>query len=425
MSLYKPNPWAENHKYAAAPAQSTKVVPPLGRQLEGHTIEELVPPTEWNFREWQYRRAIQDAHSMRQLNWFQSETASYIIPSPRRVTVGGYCPFTLDTGGTVRDIHTVMLQETVAPTVAPTEAISWGPQVAITPISLGGLIWRTVSTSLPIAVFNDFDADNQGNRVVIMGNNDGVYLSTIIGTWVQWPPGFATSPLIYTRAAYGHSGWVFYDSTGLAYFAANTSSQIAGAASDPGFGTAITQVTHSKHDPGLLWPDDLGNRVYMAVSSTKYSTTTNGSDWSSSAPHVAPTSPLDLGYSAYGTRWIMPLTDTTSGPMSLWISKDNGLSWEIRSGVVPTTADAITAKIASDGSGNWILAVTNEDADPTLEHFASWDNGDSWHKIYVSPEHYRFNFYLWYGGGRFHLATSDDPDPDADVRFYHSLRGGE
>jgi hypothetical protein len=318
-----------------------------------------------------------------------------------------------------------MLQESPVPTGGPVEAISWGPPGATSPISLGGLRWRSISNTLPTTAVNDLEADNQGNRVVIMGGNDGVYLSGTIGTWAQWPPGFAVSPLVYSKVAYGHSGWVFFTSTGLAYYAANTSSQIIGAASDPGFGTAITQVAHSKHPTGLLWPDDAGNLIYMAVSSTKVSTTINGSNWISSWLHGAPSAPMDLGYSAYGTRWIMPLTRVTPGTMSLSVSDDNGTSWITFPDVVPTQHECITARIASDGFGNWVIAVTNEDADPTLEHFASFDNGESWHRIYVNPEHYRFNFDLWYGGGRFHLATSDDADPDADLRFYHTLRGDE
>jgi hypothetical protein len=421
----RPWPHALNYKYALYPGQATKEPPSQEEQDEGYTIDELVPPTTWNFHRWQNQRAIIEAQSAQVLNFFQSNTDAFGPASPYIVGPAGHTM-----NGSRPDIHTVMLNN---------DPVSSNPREAR---SDGGLIWEIlVAVGLPVASVKDFDTNNSNYRAVAMGNNDGVYYSINLGSWSVWGGTFPSPARIYIRLVNRWSEanptgqlWVFSDINGLLYYALSPTSSITLADSDPGFTVASTVrgLIHTRHGSGLLWPDDAGNEYTLAFTDTQLSRSMNGRDWSSATAHLldtygAPyTTPLAMDYSAFGTKWIAVIGRSTAGYTTIAYSSDNGVSWTRQDDAIKTSIDVSTARITCDRFGNWLVSV-QDTAISTIEYFGSFDNGVTWYKLFATTAPYYGFHRQWYGGGRFHLATSErnTVSPyNVNRSFFHSLRGG-
>jgi len=88
---------------------------------------------------------------------------------------------------------------------------------------------------------------------------------------------------------------------------------------------------------------------------------------------------------------------------TIGISDDGGATWAaavtVHAGFSP-----VPAHIACDGFGDW-MAVFRDAANAFL--YASWDDGETWHQVYLPTGPISPATALFYGGGRFHLVDDD------------------
>ncbi len=425
----RPWPWATDDVYGGTPTQATKVPPSISNQEEGYDVSLRVPPTIWNFMRWQYWQSIIDAHSMQALNWLPSEGP---VPVQSIVKVAGY-----DAGD---DVHTLFLNN------RPIGGVS--KEI----ISYGGLVWTLASTGgLPAGDINDFVANQDRYRVALINAADSVYFSVNVGAWANWTGGYATPGNTYDRVENrwdpSGSGYAFSDTSALMYYSLVPVNPITGAAADPGFSTPpVVDIHHSHHYAGLLWPDDAGNSIWMVMTTDELSTSLNGTNWTSAAIHGmdlygAPhTAPCAFGYSAYGTKWIAIIGRNTAGKGTIAYSENNGGSWIRVDDAIPSNIRIDTATIDCDLFGNWVVSIADLTAEET-QYYGSFDNGETWYRLWPESVYFPAPYiggsggfmplygplhYVWYGGGRFHIASSENNDPSpSNISVFHSLRAAE
>lgn len=380
--------WATNANHAAGAdpwsGQPNKVEPAAGKIATGRIPEEPPPAEEYNWLTWAAALLLTSCGSLRTVNWLETDVTG-LAAATGRVDVGSYDP--------ARDTHWVLADDNPA-LIEQYEA-------------LGGLIWAPVVPAL-FAGWQALDCDTSdtGDRVAVFaGGNDRVYADTVAApAWALWAGGFPAATQ-YNRVHHDQAGrWTFADSNSVLYTSTAPAVVIAAMTTPPGFAAAAPiTIRHSHHPAALIHPSDPGNPVWMVLTPTEISTSANGVDWTAAAAHgiAAPaTNRNSLAYSAYGAKWIV---GTLVAGTPLVVSTDNGTSWAAGPTLGSTGVPA-NIEITCDNFGHWVIVTTN--ATPLTEVWASVDNGITWSQIHQPTALQQFHA-LWFGGGRFNLATSD------------------
>jgi hypothetical protein len=338
------------------------------------------------------------------LNWFATDTST----AP-----------TADTGGPLDGVHDPVTGNEVI--VDFTGAGLFEDNVAP-----GGMVWAHGPGGAMGGNIPRLAVDHLGNVVCVPqeSSSHNVFFSpTPLGTWVDWTAGLPAGS--WVRVAHDWLGrWVIGSATGDILQSTGPGVAFAVVTVDPSFPNAIYCLRHSHHPAELLSPDDPGNQSWVALSPTRASRSADGMTWTAAALHDLSGYPRDIAYSALGTKWIAPLVapaDPGGAFIGLGVSDDNGETWaEVTPFATALGASSITdARIACDGHGGWVVALTDGTG---VELWASHDNGVTWTQAYLPSAPHPDQLALWYGGGRFHLMTTDESGAWAG---FASLRADE
>lgn len=310
----------------------------------------------------------------------------------------------------------------------------------------GGLIWAGGVS--PAGITYDLTPgggcrsahDNTGNRTIVnrlAPANHAIAHSPAWGAWDMTWGATAIPAMTPSAIAHDHSGlWVIADGTvggpGELKVSPGPGVALINPTVTPGFGggSGPSVIGHTHHPAGHVYPDDPGNMCFVALNFLERSYSLDGQTWIAANPHGWAATPIDLAYSAHGTRWIATLTDGANAFIAT--SDDNfvsaGKSLALGVAGCPITSGIVNPayfKIASDGFGDWVVGIMDP-AGGDFELHVSWDNGDTWTRAYLPTAPVvtaNSAMDIWYGGGRFVLWLDDPVAPGRQV--FISLRGGE
>jgi hypothetical protein len=399
--------WADNAVWAGGPSfgSATKAPPTTAERNEGYYPTQRPAPQILNYLMNELSQRARGAASMRLLNWIEIDATAIA-----------------DTGGPMDGVHDPITGSDV--TVDFTGAAAFEDNVAP-----GGMIWAAGAGGAGMSGANARIAcDHLGNIAFVNdilcppGLLAVAYSPTPLGGWVAWPGGGAPAGQ-WSIIEHDHLGrWVIGDYTALAVHLLTSTAPanaFGACAAAPGFiaGQGPSCLKHSHHPAGSVWPADPGNQAWIALSLTEQSRSANGTNWTAAAVHAMGSLPVDLAYSRFGTTWITILLNGQIGT-----STDNGATWTVTNPLAASALGALTgARIACDGYGDWVIAMT-DGAGGAVEVWASWDNGASWSMVFLTSAPHPNDIALWYGGGRFHLMSTDAA---AAWAGYASLRADE
>ena len=408
--------WAMNANYAAGggAGNPTKAPPAAGQIADGYQPDAAVSPQIWNYARWAMMLMLAGCRSERVLNW-QAGSVAGIGGLIGGLGHGIYDP--------IADVHIWHGHTGVA---ANEEATSDGL------IWTGGAPWVVAGNALYCYAAHD----GNGTRAQVTGNlvppgANQIGFSTGFAAWAAWTAGEPNGQ--FTLIEHDHVGlWVMTDIGGVGgasgdlLVSTGPANAWGAPTSAPGFAAGPTVLAHSHHPAALIYPNDPGNPMWIAMTPAQKSMSADGQTWSAAAAHGIGGTPLGLAYSAHGTRWIATVACGGKG----WItySDDNGSTWNpsavLGNAACPITSSIVNPtemQIACDGYGDWMIAIADS-AGGSLELHASWDNGKTWARVPLPSTPYNAFADLWYGGGRFMLMTTDGA---GNFAAYTSLRADE
>lgn len=394
--------WSSNVNWVGGPDAGTPTKTPAtdAQEADGYYRDLRVAPRTWNFDRWARDQRIAGIVSKRVLNPRVANTAA--LAAFADVSLDG-----CDGGAGAPGAHTL-----IAATMAPLseEALALN----------GGQDWAAGAPPAGANQFPRIASDHLANRglVVQAGAGLDVFQSAAFGAWAPW----AGAPFVGCRAIH-HDGvglWAVGDGGGLLYVSTALGVALGAPTTPPApaFAEPIAVLRHSRHPAALVWPGDTGNPIWLAMGATKIARSVDGQVWSATAAHGLGATPLDLAYSYSRKAWLVVLDNGTGA-----YSTDNGVTWSVPV-AIGVIAAPTSARLATDGYGEWICAIADSAGGGAYEIWGSWDEALTWHFVDLpgAPAAGAGQCCAaWFGEGRFVVALASGGAPV----IYVSDRAGE
>lgn len=390
--------WATANNYTDG--TPTKIPPSAGQEADGYCTELLIAPQIWNYQRWAALLKAREAESIRVLNFFQADTWA--------------------AGGGINQGRGDGLWDPITDTHIYTSLTGAG----------GNLEWNSVGgfnfvagVAAPGVVGGAprIAHDNAGNfgQTMNVAAGLGVYHSVGLGAWAIPAPWNVA--MQWAHIYHDHIGlWVVGDdATNIINVSTGPAVALAAPAVPPGWAGpfGFRAIRHSHHAAGMLAPDDTGNPIWIAFTSTQYSTSVDGQNWTAAAAITATTPPMRVAYSAVEERWV-------SVNHAGWAeyTDNNGSSWTLVNYPQTLSPGVTQVDISGDGYGEFVVVETDG---TNVLILASYDNAETWHVVYLFSTPTVINVATWYGGGRFIVLVDDgNAVGPANYEVFLSLRGG-
>jgi hypothetical protein len=399
--------WATNNNFAAGPdvGSATKVPPTSGQEADGYYRNNKPSAQIWNYKRWGIDLKLQQLESMWVKNW---QEASNVLSSPQPVPTHGFYD-------SYQKIHTVH------------DADGGGTGREVTSLENGRVLTAAASAITgPSSCYDGFATDDATDtRVTCHAGLDALFYSTSLGAWTLWT-GLGATGITFHKGHFYNGRYVFLEGTNADIYSTVSTGTIPTIV-DTGFTGSPCKILHTRHVSGVLYPNDPGNLIWLALAGTQVNTSTDGTTWGAPWAHgIGVTLDTDdhLAYGAYNSRWIATTKTITGGLGVIAISDDNGATWTTynRLPYYRISANVARTWIATDGFGTWVTATLNTTTDEVDLCF-SIDNGETWHPLFLPfaglTYTTTFGVSLWYGGGQFNLAYREVTTND--YRQFHSL----
>lgn len=395
--------WAENALYAAGPdvGSKTKSPPTAAQEGDGYYPTYRPAPQIWNYMRWAQAERLKSLALMRLSNIFPGDMSAVAANGGK-----GNGVFSPD------GYHDVVTNGGAASAI---EVYS----------SKGGVVFDDSTAPVDTASISAAIASDGLVERAIAGGATGVWRSSFRGAWshgATWADAIA-----WQFIEHDHVGlWlVARDRTtpdhDLIKISDGPATAWSAPATPPGWAALenILAVAHSHHPSGMVYDQDPGNPLWVVMGNTQVSTSSDGDVWTAASAHGLGTAvPSKIAYSAAGTMWISALID--GGVPKIARSQD-GVTWTASSPFVGTALTVTDIDIASDGFGDWLVAMGDGSS---VEFWGSVDNGETWFQIWpmqdttATPTRIK----VWFGGGRFHV---DITDGSSAFDHFVSLRADE
>jgi len=416
--------WATNAVWAAGVdvGQPSKSLPTAGHVADGYTGSLRVAPAIWNLERFVLTERLNNVAAMRPYNYTDT------------LTMGGYpIAGTNLVRGTWDEVtNTVLLLDGDTAGIAITRMSQSFPggldiQAGGTVPSAGdwgqrGMAVAVDQVSGTWGVVLQLAGAASGNQLPVYEAGAG---------WLVWAG--VSAAQVYANIAWGDGVWFAYDQNGTnLHISTGVAVPFAAPGTPPALAGGVGAVAHNRHAAGDVYPDDAGNLCAMIISTTQVSHSTDSGGgynvWSAAVAHaMANFVPYQLGYSKLGSIWGCACIDSVTGFPHVALSTDNGATWvkgAALNAVNYTAGGNPCARIATDGFGQWVLALLAATPGVAIPQFyASIDDGVSWDEVWlpITPTVVE-DVDVFYGGGRFWVACNDT-NP-VGQKFSFTLRAG-